>query len=154
MERFLAAIPEHSTADPSLNHYSCVGGYLDRDGDKEGCAIMIDQGIVTKNAESRSSFLKRLEQLTSKVQSSEKENRSGVLTFLGFSCLDNETGARIYARFESREAMEDFLRRQDVNEFWMESKADIVSMEAHRYVPNGKGWLHRNGDRYETGKAI
>ena len=99
-------------------------------------------------------MLKNLEELIAKVQSSEKEKRSGILTFLGFSCLDNETGARIYARFDSRETMEQFLRRDDVNEFWKESKADIVSMEAQRYVPNGKGWLHRNGDSNETGKAI
>lgn len=131
-----------------------MGGFIDRDGDKEGCAIMLDQRIVTKGGESRSTVLKNLENLVAKVQSSEKETPSGVLTFLGFSCLDDGTGARIYARFDSRDAMESFLRRSDVKAFWKESKEDIVSMAAQRYVPNGKGWLHRDGDRHESGKAI
>ncbi len=50
--------------------------------------------------------------------------------------------------------MEKFLRRDDVLNFWKESKGEIASMEARGYLPNGKGWLHRSGDKHEIGKAV
>src|ERR1700761_7668998 len=154
MGNFLATIPEHTTTDLDLNHYSAIGGFLDRDGNKKECKVMQDTRIVCKSASARDSVLKRLEDLCSKVQKAEKEKPSGVLTFMGFKCLDNETGARIYSRFDSRDAMESFLRRADINGFWSESKGDIASMEARAYAPNGKGWLHRNGDKHVLGKKI
>ena len=98
--------------------------------------------------------VENLEILAEKVQSSEKADPSGVLTFLGFASLDGEEGARMYSRFESREAMETFLRRTDVLRFWRGSKGYIASMEQRGSLPNGKGWLHRNRDTCETGAAI
>ena len=154
MQKFLTIIPDHATTDLDLNHYSAVGGFLDRDGDKKECAIMQDTRIGCKSAEAREEVVKRLQALCSKMQDSVKSSADGVLTFMAFSCLDNETGARMYSRFESREAMETFLRRKDVLDFWMESKGDIASMEARGYLPNGKGWLHRDGDRHALGKKI
>ncbi|KAK3704725.1 hypothetical protein LTR37_013699 [Vermiconidia calcicola] len=154
MGKFLNTIPDHTTTDLDLNHYSAVGGYLDRDGDKKECGIMHDVRIVCKSASARNAVVERLQSLCSKVQESEKAKPSGVLTFMGFSCLDNDTGARMYSRFERRDAMERFLRREDVLSFWKECKSEITSMEARGYLPNGKGWLHRDGDEPETGKKI
>lgn len=154
MDAFLKTIPEHTTTDLDLNHYNAVGGFLDRDGDKKECGIMQDTRIVCKSGAVREEVIQRLKTLAQKVQDDEKVKREGVLTFMGFTCLDNETGARIYARFESREVMEAFIRREDVLEFWRECRVDVASMEAHLFVPNGKGWLHRNGNRVELGKAL
>lgn len=154
MQKFLGIIPDHTTTDLDLNHYKGVGGFLDRDGHKKECAVMLDQRIGCKSPDALKSVIANLQALTQQVQDSEKAKASGVLTFLGFACLDNDTGARIYSRFESREAMEKLLRRDDVGKFWKESKANITSMESRAYVPNGKGWLHRHGDTLETGKAI
>ena len=154
MSNFLEIIPEHTTTDLDLNHYECIGSFIDRDGSLKECAIIQDTRIVCKTPDARSSLLKRLSDLSSRIQQTEKEKSSGVLTYMAFSCLDNETGARIYGRYESRDVMEDFLRRKDVLKFWIDSKSDIVSMECRGYLPNGKGWLHRNGDSIESGKAI
>ncbi len=90
MQQFLNTIPDHTTTDLDLNHYSAVGGFLDRDGDKRECAIMQDTRIGCKDASSREAVLKRLETLASKVKESEKSEPSGVLTFMTFSCLDND----------------------------------------------------------------
>jgi hypothetical protein len=58
--------------------------------------------------------------------------------------LDGDgTGARMFARFKDRAAMETHLRRKEVIDFWLGSKDEVAAMEARGYVPNGKGWLHR-----------
>jgi len=62
---------------------------------------------------------------------------------MAFSSLDDDIGARIFARFETRDAMERHARTKDVADFWSKSKEDIKQMEWRCYVPNGKGWLHR-----------
>jgi quinol monooxygenase YgiN len=154
MENFLATIPDHATTDLDLNHYRAIGGFLDRDGNKKECEIMQDVRIGCKSSSDRDAVLKRLEALCQKVKDSEKSKPSGVLTYMGFSSLDNDTAARIYSRFESRDAMEKFLRREDVLNFWKESKNEIASMEARGYLPNGKGWLHREGDTHKSGRPI
>jgi quinol monooxygenase YgiN len=154
MAKFLETIPAYTTTDLDLNHYRSVGGFLDRDGTKKECERMLDQRIGCKSPEEREAVLKNLQELASEVQSTEKSKPSGVLTFLVFACLDNDTSARIYSRFESKADMEKFLRRSDVASFWQKSKDNIASMESKQYVPNGKGWLHRNGDILETGKPI
>ena len=154
MGTFLATIPEHTTTDLDLNHYRAIGGFIDRDGDKKECAVMLDQRIGCKSSDQRDAIIKSLQGLALNVQSTEKQQASGILTFIGFASLDDETSARIYSRFESRKSMEIFLRRSDVESFWRKSKSDIANMESRGYVPNGKGWLHRNGDDLETGKAI
>jgi quinol monooxygenase YgiN len=154
MATFLEAIPEHTTTDLDLNHYRAIGGFIDRDGNKKECAIMLDQRIGCKSAEQRETVVKNLQNLADEVRATEKAKQNGVLTFLGFASLDDDKAARIYSRFESRADMEKFLRRSDVGSFWQKSKGDIASMESKAYVPNGKGWLHRNGGNLETGKAI
>lgn len=154
MATFLKTIPDHTTTDLDLNHYRAIGGFLDRDGNKKECAIMLDQRIGCKSAEQREAVVKNLQELAGEVQATEKAKHGGVLTFVGFASLDDYKAARIYSRFENRSDMEKFLRRSDVGSFWQKSKGDIASMESKAYVPNGKGWLHRNGNDLETGKAI
>lgn len=154
MARFLETIPEHTTTDLDLNHYSCLGGFLDRDGDKRECGIMLDQRILCKSAASRASVANALKAFAAAVSKEEKERPSGVLTFMAFECLDDEVGARLFSRFESREAMEMFIRREDVNGFWQGVKADVRGMEQRGYLPNGKGWLHRGGTTPELGARL
>ena len=154
MDAFLKTIPDHTTMDLYLNHYTVVGGFLDRDGDMKECGVMKGTRIVCKSPSARGEVLSRLQALTTGVQEGEKVKREGLLTFMGFECLDNEVGARIFVRFESREVMEAFVRMEDVLGFWRECKENVASMEQHLYVPNGKGWLHREGDRHELGKAL
>lgn len=154
MAEFLSIIPAHTTTDLDLNHYSLLSGFLDRDGDKKECGIMLDQKIMCKSAIARQSVDSALKSLAAKVSETEKASPSGILTFMAFDCLDDEVGARLYSRFESREAMEAFIRRQDVNAFWQGVKAEVRGMEQRAYLPNGKGWLHRGGSSVETGAKL
>lgn len=155
MGKFLASIPEHTTTDLDLNHYTSLGGgFLDREGDKRECVIMFDQRIGCKSSAAREAVAGRLTALCTQVKDSVEVESAGVLTFMAFSCLDNDTGLRIYSRFESKIALQRFLRRQDVLDFWKESKSHVASMEARGYLPNGKGWLHRNGGTVESGKKL
>lgn len=154
MAKFLSIIPAHTTTDLDLNHYSLISGFLDREGDKKECGIMLDQKILCKSAAARRNVCSALKTLTITVSETEKASPSGVLTFMAFECLDDEVGARLYSRFESRGAMEAFIRREDVNAFWQGVKADVRGMEQRGYLPNGKGWLHRGGTSVETGAKL
>lgn len=154
MQKFLGMIPEHTTTDLDLNHYAYLGGFLDRDGDKKECGIMLDQRILAKGPRARQNISAHLRSLTATIWKTEKESPSGVLTFMAFECLDDEVGARLYSRFESKEAMERFIRRADVDAFWQRVRQELRGMEQRAYLPNGKGWLHRGGGTVETGARL
>jgi hypothetical protein len=139
MGGFLKKIPPTMTTGLDLMHYSCAAGYIDLPGDKKECEIMQDTRISCISATARVAVLSKLKQL---AQSIEIES-SGVYTWMVFSSLDNDVGVRIFARFETREAMETCSRRKDIAEFWSDSKEDVKQMEWRCYVPNNKGWLHR-----------
>ncbi|KAK5723078.1 hypothetical protein LTR17_014040 [Elasticomyces elasticus] len=140
MAEFLSIVPAHTTTDLDLNHYEAVGGFLDREGDKQECAIMLDIRIACKTAAAQSVVVKNMQGLISAVIGAEL----GPLTFMAFSSLDNDTNTRLFGRFESREALERFVRGRHMLAFWRQCREDIASMESRSYVPNGKGWLHRN----------
>lgn len=154
MAKFLEAIPPHTTTGLHLKHYRCLGGFLDRDGDRKECGIMLDQKILCKSAEDLHAVSAALKSFVDTVSQTEEEKPEGVLTFMAFECLDDEVGARLFGRFESREAMEVFLRREDVNGFWQSVKSQVRGMEQRGYVPNGKGWLHRGGQTIEQGAKL
>jgi quinol monooxygenase YgiN len=139
MGNFLKKIPATMTTGLDLMHYSCVAGYIDQPGDKKECEIMQDTRISCISASARNAVLSKLKQLAKSID----VEGSGVYTWMAFSSLDDDVGARIFVRFESREAMEAYARRKDVAEFWSESKDDVKQMEWRCYVPNNKGWLHR-----------
>lgn len=154
MAKFLQVIPEHTTTDLDLNHYAFLSGFIDRDGEKKECGIMLDQKILCKSSVARTRVSDSLKRLGDAIAESEKASTSGVLTFMTFESLDDETGARIYSRFESRKTMERFIRREDVNAFWQSAKTEVRGMEQRGYVPNGKGWLHRSGRTLELGAKL
>lgn len=145
MSKFMTLIPAASTTGLDLNHYRLTSGFLDLPSDSTTAAIMQDIKITCTSTTARSSLLASLNSLVSSIESQERENggKSGVLTYMAFESLDNDTGARIYGRWKTREDMEKFIRREDVNGFWMENKEGVRAMEQRCYVPNGKGWLHR-----------
>jgi len=143
MHKFLSIIPSHTTTDLDLNHYEAVSGFLDRDGDKKECAVILDVRISCKSGSARASVVTYAKSLAPNEASSGQWRSSGVLTLMTFSSLDNDSGARIYGRFESREAMEAFVRTEGWLTFWREVRDKVASMESRGYVPNGKGWLHR-----------
>lgn len=66
-----------------------------------------------------------------------------VLTWMVFEGLDNETDLRIFGRYVNRDAMEALRAREEMVDFWKESKGGIESIEQRGYVPNGRGWMHR-----------
>lgn len=99
---------------------------------------MQDIRITCVSPSARAALLSSLGKLVEGVTGS-----SGTLTYMTFSSLDDEVGARIYGRWKTRADMEAFVRRPDVNAFWMEDKDHVRTMEQRLYVPNGKGWLHR-----------
>ncbi|KAK5713093.1 hypothetical protein LTR15_011455 [Elasticomyces elasticus] len=139
MGKFLSIVPGHTTTDLDLSHYEAVAGFLDREGDQQECAIMLDIRIACKCAAARAEVVKNMQGLTSAVKGAEL----GLLTFMAFSSLDNDINARLFVRLESTEALERFVRGQDMLVFWRQCREDIASMESRSYVPNGKGWLHR-----------
>jgi quinol monooxygenase YgiN len=139
MSTFLSKVPPTMPTGLDLSHYAKVAGYIDSPGDKRECAIMADTRISCISATARSAVVSKLSQLAKSVE----KDGDGVYTWLAFSSLDNDTSLRIFARFESREAMEVYQRRKDVASFWAEGKEDIGTSECQRFAPNGKGWLHR-----------
>lgn len=126
-----------------LTHFSAVGGFLDRSGKKTECGVMQDIQIRCNDAASRNELLGALKLLCSLVD--EKQGAPGedgeVLTFLGLQSLDNDTGARIFARYKTRDIWEQWLRGTLFRTFWEAVKPNVASMEARPYEPNGKGWL-------------
>ncbi|KFH45126.1 hypothetical protein ACRE_040800 [Hapsidospora chrysogenum ATCC 11550] len=126
-----------------LTHYGAVGGFLDRSGKKTECGVMHDVQIQCRDKAARDELLGALTLLSSLVDDAQgpKGEDGEVLTFLGLKSLDNDTQARIYARYTSRETWEKFIRGTLMNKFWESVKPSVASMSARAYVPNGKGWL-------------
>jgi quinol monooxygenase YgiN len=147
MAEFLKRIPETMTTGLDLAHYRPVAGFLDGEGKSRECGTMQDTRVKCKDGECREAVLERLRTLAGGVEGMQMNDAGAkgveVLTYMVFASLDDEIGVRIFARWTGREAMEQFLRRKDVLDFWLDSKEEIVQMEAKNYVPNGKGWLHR-----------
>lgn len=155
MAKFLAAIPAYTTTDLDLSHYSALpSSILDRTGTQAPCAFMHDTRILCHSAQARQTLLLHLEKLVVSIQEAVKKDAKGVLTFMGFESLDDEVSLRVFSRFETREAMEEFWRREEWLEFWRVGRGEVARMEPRAYVWNGKGWLHRNGARVELGKGI
>lgn len=152
MQAFLGLIPAASTTGLDLNHYRAVAGFLDASDTMEAAGVMQDVKITCISASAREALLKNLENLVNGV---ERTGEGGVLTSMGFACLDDALGARIFGRWRKREDLERYIRRDEVNGFWMASKEYIKGMEQRLYVPNGKGWLHRgSGYAGESGKKV
>ncbi|CAG9983919.1 unnamed protein product [Clonostachys byssicola] len=128
------------TTGLDLTHYSAVGGFLDRSRQKNECGVMHDIQIRCKDKAARTELLGALKLLCGLVDDAEGQDGK-VQTFLGLQSLDNEEGARIYARYESREVWEAWLRSSLIKTFWEAAKPNVSSMEARAYAPNGKGWL-------------
>lgn len=93
---------------------------------------MQDMRIVCTSPNARSSLLSSLCTLVDGV-----DGTNGTSTYMAFESLDDDVGARIYGRWESRTEMEIFIRRADVNAFWMANKEYVRGMEQRLYVPNG-----------------
>ncbi|KAF2110060.1 hypothetical protein BDV96DRAFT_651215 [Lophiotrema nucula] len=149
MSTFLQKIPAASTTGLDLNHYKCVAGFLDLPGDKTECGIMQDVRITCTSASARDSLLSSLSQLVTSVEKQTRADggKDGVLTYMAFANLDDDVGARIFGRWKTREDMERFIRREEVNSFLFANKENVRAMEQRGYLPNGKGWLHR-GEGY------
>jgi quinol monooxygenase YgiN len=147
MADFLAAIPEYTTTNLDLAHYRCVAGVLDLHGDRREAGCMQDVRITCVDGGARERVLGALQGLVQKVQREEEEEgnggQAGVETYMGFASLDDEVGVRIFGRWRERRDLEEFVRREDVGDFWKGVRVDVARMEQRIYVPNGKGWLHR-----------
>lgn len=139
---FLPAAQPAMTTGLDLTHFAAVGGFLDLGGVRAECGVMNHVRIRCVDAEARRVLLGRLERLCDGVEERMREGGSGeVFTFLGLRSLDDEVGASIFARYESREAWERWLREDMVVAFWSDVKDCVATMEARGYAPNGKGWL-------------
>jgi quinol monooxygenase YgiN len=138
MKTFLEEIPATSTTGLDLNHYRLVAGWLDASYKCEEARIMQDVRITCVSGSARAELLVALKGLVDVVGSAE-----GTLTYMAFASLDDDVGARVFGRWRTQEHMEAFIRRAEVNAFWMGSKERVRAMEQRLYVPNGKGWLHR-----------
>lgn len=138
MRTFLQKIPAASTTGLDLNHYRAIAGFLDSSGSQVKAEIMQDVRISCVSGEARETLLSSLKNFVSGVT-----DNGNTLTYMAFSCLDDDVGARIHGRWKTRESFEKFIRKSDINDFWMQNKDYVRAMEQRLYVPNGKGWLHR-----------
>jgi quinol monooxygenase YgiN len=104
---------------------------------------MHDVQVRCNDEAARQEVLGALRLLCAMVEASQagKGADADVLTFIGMKALDNETGVRIFARYKSREIMEEWQRGALIKTFWAAVKPGVASMEAKPYAPNGKGWL-------------
>lgn len=145
MSTFLSKIPASTTTDLDLAHYGLIAGFLDSSSIRTPCAIMQDIRITCTTPTARSAIFASLSKLIASVEATElsKSGDGDVLTYMGFECLDDAKGARIYGRWRTREAFEAFIRREDVAGFWVEIRECVARSEQRCYVENGKGWLHR-----------
>lgn len=143
MNKFLSTAVPDMTTGLDLVHFRPVGGFLDRSGKKTQCGVMHDVQIRCHDGEARAKMLEELTKLCSQVE--EKQGAPGkdgeVLSFIGLVCLDNDTGARIFARYQSREVWEAWQRNPLIQRFWADVKPYVASMSSRPFVPNGKGWL-------------
>lgn len=140
MATFLSLIPAASTTGLDLNHYRVEAGFLDASGVQEEAEVMQDVKITCLSGDARERVVEGLKGMVGGV---ERTGEKGVLTYMAFTCLDDDVGARIFGRWRTREDLESFIRREEVNAFWMANKEYMKGMEQRLYVPNGKGWLHR-----------
>lgn len=143
---FLPAAGAAMATGLDLTHYTAVAGFLDRGGLKTEAGIMHDVQIACVDAAARREVLGALRLLCGLVEGEQRrtagEGVDGeVLTFMGLQSLDDDKGARIFARYKDRETWEAWLRHDLVKAFWEAVKPSVASMDARAYVPNGKGWL-------------
>ena len=143
MAKFLSQVPPTMTTGLDLAHYALIEGFLDKPGDKRECGVMQDWKITCNDSAGRKSLAGALGNLATKMEQLEEAEAAGIWTFMVFESLDNETDARIFARFRDRDAMEKALRKEQFESFWLENKEKVKSMDCRAYLPNGKGWLHR-----------
>ncbi|KAL2756549.1 hypothetical protein ACRALDRAFT_1069346 [Sodiomyces alcalophilus JCM 7366] len=139
---FLPAALPIMTTGLDLVNFGVAGGFLDFSGRKEECGIMHDVQIRCVDAAARRELLGALRMLCHSVELAQKRDGKGeVLTFLGLKSLDNEVGARIFARYKDRETLEAWQRSDVVKGFWEVVKESVGDMSSRSYRPNGKGWL-------------
>ncbi|KAK7427169.1 hypothetical protein QQZ08_006282 [Neonectria magnoliae] len=138
---FLPRAGPTMTTGLDLTHFAAVGGFLDLSGQKTECELMHDIQIRCVDGAGRGELLGALRLLCSMVEERQEGGIGEVLTFMGLKSLDNETGARVFARYKSREVWEAFLRGNLFQAFWESVKPCISSMDAKAFAPNGRGWL-------------
>lgn len=145
-DHFLPSAGPAMATGLDLTHFSAVGGFLDRGGRKKECGVMHDVEVRCHDAAARRELLGALRMLCGLVEAEQarsagEEEDGEVLTFLGLESLDDEVGARIFARYKDLETWEAWMRHPAVKTFWEAVKSNVQSMEGRPYVPNGKGWL-------------
>ncbi|KAF2192776.1 hypothetical protein K469DRAFT_746117 [Zopfia rhizophila CBS 207.26] len=77
--------------------------------------------------------------LASKVEKEEREDggKGGPLTYIAFKSFDDESGAKFYSRWKTREDIEGFLRREDMIGLWIKSKENVKSVDGTRWIGRG-----------------
>ncbi|CAK7202385.1 hypothetical protein SEUCBS139899_005108 [Sporothrix eucalyptigena] len=142
--KFIPVALPNMTTSFDLQHYSRVGGFLDKPGDGTPCGLMYDVKIKCKSSEARDRVLARLTALGPEIEASKPTADGGILTWMAFASQDNDTDARLLIRLRDKAAFHAYTKLQPVLDFWAASKEDDVDkMEQRGYVENGKGWLHR-----------
>ncbi|CAK7224045.1 hypothetical protein SCUCBS95973_005387 [Sporothrix curviconia] len=142
--KFIPVAMPNMTTSFDLQHYSRVGGFLDKPGDGTACGLMYDVKIKCKTTEARDRVVARLAALGPQIEASAPTVDGGILTWMGFASQDVDTDARMLIRFRDKAAFHAYTKLQPVLDFWAAGKEDdIDKMEQRGYVENGRGWLHR-----------
>ncbi|CAK7210967.1 hypothetical protein SBRCBS47491_000958 [Sporothrix bragantina] len=143
-KKFIPVAMPNMTTSFDLQHYSRVGGFLDKPGDCTKCGLMYDVKIKCKTPEARDRVVARLAALGPEIEASQPTADGGILTWMGFASQDVDTDARMLIRFRDKAAFHAYTKLQSVLDFWAAGKEDdIDKMEQRGYVENGRGWLHR-----------
>ncbi|KAJ2906623.1 hypothetical protein MKZ38_000878 [Zalerion maritima] len=144
MSKFLAnALPTMATG-LDLMHYSLSSGFLAPPSrpEPEPCGIMHDTRILATSPASRDVLLSRLAAIAKVVE--KDDGKTGVLTYMVFKGLDDDTECRIFARYKGQTEMRAHEARKEMVGFWeMSREKETKKMEQRGYVENGKGWLKR-----------
>ncbi|KAI1861250.1 uncharacterized protein JN550_011072 [Neoarthrinium moseri] len=140
MAKFLERALPIMTTGLDLAYYTKVGGFLDSRGDRQECGIMHDTKIECVSPAARETVISELQAIARGLEADE-----GVYTYVICASMEEKTGLRVFARFQSKDDLERVSRTGNVLRFWKEfGQTKIATMQQRGYFPNKKGWLHRS----------
>lgn len=130
MNNFLLTAMRDMLTGLDLVHFQPVAGCQDRSDRKTECAVIHDVEIRSHDGEAKPKMHVELTKLCARVEEaqSEKGQHGEMFLFVGLISLDDEIGARIFARCLSREGWEAWQRDTLVRRFWETVKINVASM--------------------------
>lgn len=138
LQTFLPKIGKTMITGLDLTHFEDVGGFIDKPGKCKPAAVV----KVTRVKAYPGKRDEVLEMLRGIAEAAEKEEKD-TYTFFILKSLDNDVDVRVLERYGSEEGLKAHMRGEKYLEGFAGAKDIVASLEGHRYVETGEGWLHR-----------